>query len=294
MPQKIDTSKADYAAFDREEQGWIYNALDCCLTDEIFSVISAKVDAELSYAKPSYDFIRAMQGPAMTMALRGIKIDMNRRAEMIKVLEDRQTFLTKRLQRMVEAFYMPLFNPMSPVQCKRVLYDILLAPTQYKWNSKTKRREVSSDKNALEAIIKSPCFYARPICKHILKIREISKLCGTLKTGIDPDNRMRTSYNVSGTETGRWSSNKNCFTSGTNLQNITDELREVFIADDGYKFAYIDGEQAESRVVAYITGDREYIKACEGGDLHTLVAKMVWPELEWTDDDHHNKHQVAG
>jgi len=43
-------------------------------------------------------------------------------------------------------------------------------------------------------------------------------------------------------------------------------------------------EQAESRAVAYISGDENYINACESGDLHTLVCQMVWPELAWAND----------
>jgi DNA polymerase I-like protein with 3'-5' exonuclease and polymerase domains len=52
---------------------------------------------------------------------------------------------------------------------------------------------------------------------------------------------------------------------------------------------YIDGEQAESRVVAYLSGDENYIRACEEGDLHTTVATMVWPEKSWSADQKENR-----
>src|SRR5262249_34741352 len=63
----------------------------------------------------------------------------------------------------------------------------------------------------------------------------------------------------------------------------------VFIADPGYKLAYLDAEQGESRIVGAIEGnlfgDWLYLDACEGGDLHTTVAKLVWPDaLPWTGD----------
>ncbi len=294
MALKIKTAQTDYSKFSREEQGWIYNALDCCLTDEIYNVLSAKLVDSLQYAQPSYDFVRAMQGPSMAMSLRGMKIDCNLRSELITDLEAQVDYYRGRVQRMVAEIWRDDFNPNSPLQVKQLLYKILNAPVQYKWNGATKRRQESTNKEALEAVIAGPTFYARPIAKHILKVRELVKLIGTLRTGIDPDGRMRTSYNVSGTETGRWSSNSNVFGTGTNLQNITNDLREIFIADTGMKFAYIDGEQAESRVVGYLSGDQAYIDACEGGDLHSIVAQMVWPELEWTGDLHHDKHVVAG
>lgn len=41
-----------------------------------------------------------------------------------------------------------------------------------------------------------------------------------IKAPLDPDDRMRCSFNVAGTETFRWSSSENAFGRGTNLQNI--------------------------------------------------------------------------
>jgi DNA polymerase I-like protein with 3'-5' exonuclease and polymerase domains len=99
---------------------------------------------------------------------------------------------------------------------------------------------------------------------------------------------MRTSYNVAGTETGRFSSSTNAFGSGTNLQNITASLRKMFVADTGYKLCGIDLEQAESREVGWLSGticgDWRYLDACYSGDLHTLVARAAWPGLDWTGD----------
>jgi len=99
---------------------------------------------------------------------------------------------------------------------------------------------------------------------------------------------MRTSYNIAGTTTGRLSSSFSEFGTGTNLQNIEESLRSVFVADPGMKMAYLDAEQGESRVVGAIEGnlfqDWKYLDACEGGDLHTTVARLVWPDLPWPRD----------
>lgn len=284
----INSDNLDIDSLDREQQGWVYNCFDCCITDEVHTALVKK---NPTYATSSYDFIRAMQAPAMHMAYRGCLIDVNKRDELIRTLEKRKELFTSRLQRIVAAFWRADFNPNSPEQVKELLYDVMMCKAEYKWDSATKSRKISVDKTCLENIQKSGVFYPLPIINHILAIRDLGKKIGTLKTGIDADNRMRTAYNVSGTETGRWSSNENVFGTGTNLQNITDELREIFIADEGMKMAYIDGEQAESRVVAYLSGDEAYIRACEEGDLHTFVTKMVWPELDWSDGDlEHNKY----
>jgi len=52
------------------------------------------------------------------------------------------------------------------------------------------------------------------------------------------------------------------------------------------KFAYIDLEQAESRLVGAIEwnlfGDGRYLDACESGDLHTSVCRLAWNDLPWS------------
>lgn len=137
---------------------------------------------------------------------------------------------------------------------------------------------------------------AQPFISLILTIRDADKMLGVLKSALDSDGRMRCSYNVVGTENGRWSSSENAFGRGTNLQNITPTMRRMFCSDDGFRFISTDLEQAESRLVAGLvwqcTGDRTYWNACLSGDLHTTVARMTWPELDWTDDPKHNR-QIA-
>lgn len=110
---------------------------------------------------------------------------------------------------------------------------------------------------------------------------------------MDTDGRMRTSYNVAGTETGRWSSSSNPFGSGTNLQNLTPEVRRMLIADDDMMLCNIDMEQAESRVMGLliwaICGDPSYLLANESGDVHTSVARLCWPHLPWNGDLAHDR-----
>lgn len=139
-----------------------------------------------------------------------------------------------------------------------------------------------------------PVKLSAPFVNLILTIRDADKMLAVLRTPLDPDGRMRCSYNVVGTENGRWSSSKNAFGRGTNLQNITSTMRRMFAADDGYWMVSTDLEQAESRLVAGLvwqtTGDDTYWNTCTSGDLHTTVARMTWPELDWTNDPKHNRH----
>ena len=120
-------------------------------------------------------------------------------------------------------------------------------------------------------------------------LRDITKHLSVLDSKRDEDGRIRCSYNVAGTETGRWSSSESPWRTGTNLQNVTKELRSIFIPDEGKIMFYADLEQAESRVTAYVADDEGYINACESTDLHTEVMKMVWPNLGWSEDPIQNR-----
>ena len=45
--------------------------------------------------------------------------------------------------------------------------------------------------------------------------------------------------------------------------------------------------------MAYYSGDTRLIAAVESGDLHTQVAKLVWPEVGWAGDDGPEDRKVA-
>jgi DNA polymerase I-like protein with 3'-5' exonuclease and polymerase domains len=129
---------------------------------------------------------------------------------------------------------------------------------------------------------------ARPIVAHLMAMRDIDGKIKMLKTGIDPDGRMRTSYNIAGTSTGRFSSSFSEFGTGGNLQNVEESLRSVFISDPGYKFAKFDAKSGESYCVGAtewnLFKDGRYLDAVESGDVHTAVARICWPKLGWTGD----------
>lgn len=134
---------------------------------------------------------------------------------------------------------------------------------------------------------------AEQLVKHINLLTELGDKISVLKTAIDDDGRIRTSYNIAGTSTGRFSSSISEFGTGGNLQNVEESLRSIFIADAGYKFAKCDAKSGESFCVGAIEWnlfkDGRYLDACESGDPHTAVAQICWPELAWTNDRKKNR-----
>lgn len=271
----------------------VYNGLDCCITFEIFEILDKQLQSKNEpFNALTYQFERGMQAPALEMMERGWLVDEKARSEGQIELRAQKAKLQSILDLFAMAVWQKGLNPNSPAQLKKFFYEHMGLPEQHNYNRG--QRSLSTNREALEKLWLY--FYARPIINVILKLREITKQLSVLETEVSSDGRMRTSYNVAGTETGRWSSSSSADGSGTNLQNITPALRRMFIADPGWKLCYLDLEQAESRVVGLLVwrsiGDAAYLDACESGDLHTTVCKLVWPGLGWTGDDKADK-QIA-
>ncbi|MDZ7815547.1 MAG: DNA polymerase [Planctomycetota bacterium] len=115
----------------------------------------------------------------------------------------------------------------------------------------------------------------------MLRYRLVKKLLSTyieaLPEYVSPDGRIHSSFNQTGTATGRLSSNR------PNLQNIparTDEsrmIRSAFVPGEGKTFVSADYSQVELRVLAHFCGDEGLKKAfSEGRDIHSVVASEVF------------------
>ncbi len=165
------------------------------------------------------------------------------------------------------------FNVGSPKQLQVVLFDELKLP-------KTKKIKTgfTTDAESLEWLaVKSK----HPILKHLLRIRESSKLFTTIEgliSATQPDGRIHTNFQQTVAATGRLSSTE------PNLQNIpirTDEgrqIRDCFIAQSPFTdLLTADYSQIEMRIMAHLSEDKGLITAFESGeDLHSTVASQVF------------------
>lgn len=271
---------------------WVYNGLDCVVTRHVHDALAPMV-AEPGHAIP-YRFVRACQGPALDMMLRGIAVnaaDKRRAMDAARRAIDEARAL---LDELATAVWGRGLNPDSSLQMKAFFYTALAMPPQYNLvkTPEGKRRVLTCDHAALETFAKldtkGPGIdprdraeikvrYAAPFVSLITGIREKAKRYNKLASYGD---RFHFGVNVVGTVTGRQSTSSDAFGRGDNAQNINDIDRRPLCADDGWKVLVGDKEQAESRYVAAMTwaatGDDGYWKACESGDLHTTVCTMVW------------------
>lgn len=157
------------------------------------------------------------------------------------------------------------FNERSPKQLKWLLEKI------------AGRQLASSDKFVMEELIEE--FPDEPFLKAISNLRKARKYLDTYVIGIRdsicPDGRIRCTYNLHGTETGRLSSDS------PNMQNIPRNklIKNIFVAAPGRKLIQLDYSQAELRVLAYLSQDT-YLKDTykRGEDLHGSMARAIFGE----------------
>lgn len=205
------------------------------------------------------------------------------------------------------------FNPISSTQKLRLFYHFFGSPantiadlyflppvwTKTHGISEHKKRNSmgvyapSTEREALEKIIgkadddeKYAAHWAAPFAHICMELSDLSKSLGFLKCRLE-HGLFKASFGTL-TETGRLASSKNAQGFGSNAQNVTPKLRHILIAPPNEKFIVVDYAQIESRIVAAICyrlfGLENYIAATESGDLHSLAASMVWPDLPWPED----------
>lgn len=165
------------------------------------------------------------------------------------------------------------FNLNSPKQLQAILFDQLQLPVL----QKTPTGQASTADAVLQELALD---YELP--RLIIEYRSLSKLMSTYtnrlveqvnhKTG-----RIHTSYNQTGTATGRLSSSE------PNLQNIpirTPEgrrIRQAFIAPTGFQLISADYSQIELRLMAHISEDPSLLSAFANNlDIHKATASEVW------------------
>jgi len=165
------------------------------------------------------------------------------------------------------------FNINSPKQLSLVLFEKLKLP-----RIKRTKTGTSTDTEVLRKLSAE-----HPIACALLEFREISKLKSTYIDGlmklIHPrTGKIHTSFNQTGTSTGRLSSSR------PNLQNIPvktnsgRKIRQIFIpAEKGNLLLSVDYSQIELRILAHLADDKSLISAFkEDLDIHTYTASLIF------------------
>src|SRR5215831_105320 len=220
--------KDDNKEWDVKVGGWEahlrYNAEDTLRTYECATELRAQIAAQGFTELWAWE--KAKNEMALEMMRRGVAIDRQRRAEMGFHLQHELGRINSWLAKIIpqdlltESSFAPKNSKRpwwsSPKQQKDLFFRILGFPS--KRSRKTGNETL--DAEALEKLKKDVPWAAR-----IWEALELQRSIGVFKSTfieaeLEPDRRMKCSFNTAGTETFRWSSSTNAFWRGTNLQNI--------------------------------------------------------------------------
>lgn len=202
------------------------------------------------------------------MEIEGFKID----TEGIKRYGRQLQETAAQLEEKIYEYAGMTFNVNSPKQLGEVLFEKLSLP-----HGKKTKTGYSTNAEILDKLK-----YYHPIIPAILEYRQVTKLNSTYADGLvkvaDNYGVIHTTFNQTGTATGRLSSSE------PNLQNIpvrTDlgrELRRFFIPKNSTRVLIdADYSQIELRLLAHIARDPAMTKAFQCGlDIHTSTAATVF------------------
>src|SRR5205814_681932 len=183
------------------------------------------------------------------------------------------------------------FNINSPKQLGDVLFNQLNLPKPVKYG---KGKTISTAVDVLEELSET-----HEVPRLVLDYRQLSKLkstyVDTLPVLIDPETqRVHTTFNQTGTTTGRLSS------TNPNLQNIPirtelgREIRAAFIAEPGHVLLSADYSQIELRLLAHFSEDPLLVEAFRrGDDIHQLTASQVFGVPPMLITDEHRRRAKA-
>lgn len=203
-----------------------YNAEDCVRTFECATTIRALV---VKFGlEEQWQWMKRKRDLALRMMLRGVKINEKLRDKLGYELMETHNILARDLLTIVPQSWAG--NPGKSAKTKEpVLW--FSSSKQLKWVfgemlgiKLPKHRKTKNETLGKEALNELREKY--PVWRRLFDLLGDIRSVGVfishfIRAPLDPDRRMRCSFNPAGTETFRWSSSKNAFNRGANLQNLS-------------------------------------------------------------------------
>lgn len=264
-----------------------YNALDCAGTFQLYEVLR-----ERALEDNVLQFYQNQLVPASAVWVRGeltgIRYDEEEAADLWE--NEVMPQLDEWRAQLQATVGDGKFNPNSHVQCRKFMYDYCGLSHKLWRKQEREGNEESTDKFIRTEIIEGRAFASAgrkglltDFTQLLHEFKSLDKQRSTYIEGLikkqDEDGRLRTDFKFHGTESGRYSS------SGPNLQNITrpkaglPNIRNLFIASEGYTLLQADYSQAELRTMAVVANE-ETLQGIYAGhlDLHTETARAFYGE----------------
>lgn len=239
-----------------EDSYWRYNCTDSVRTLAIHGVLQ-KVVAGLGLEAVNA-FQQRLRPAVLKSMLRGVRFDNEAR---MALSDSIQAEVDSREQWLLDVTGQTI-NIRSPKQMQEFFY-LDMGQKEIRKRRPDGGMSVTTDDEALHKIAsREPILL--PITRKIAELRSLGVFHSTfVLAATSKDGRMRSNFNIAGTETYRFSSSRDAFDTGINYQNIpkggeTEDgglllpnIRKLSIPDPGCTWFDIDLDSADLRIVTW-------------------------------------------
>ena len=257
---------------------------DCCL--RLFHMLFPKLQKE-NLDSLFKDLEMPLVEILADMEQTGIYVNV----DTLHTLSEQLALRSKELEAEIFAIAGEEFNLNSPKQLQNVIFEKMKIHEQLGVTKIKKTQSgLSTDVSVLESLS------AHPLIQSLLEYRTVAKMKGTYTDTLPlminaRSKRIHTSFNQTGTATGRLSSND------PNLQNIPlhseigRKIRSAFEGQGDKVLVSADYSQIELRLLAHISEDKNLIEAFQKGlDIHKMTAaKILGKNIEDLTHDERNQ-----
>lgn len=260
-----------------------YCGLDTVATARLASVVLPRFtdEKDLQPVERIYTNIVIPVIPAVArMERRGLLVDR-------PSLDEFELFLDEKIQEFAAAIrqYAPDMNPDSRTQVRAFLYGSPGSGGLGLPVPGTTKSGLPSTKADLLEKLKD----AHPVVASIIGYAEVTKLQSNYARGMKPhiqeDGRVHCTFNITGTESGRFSCTSPNMQTLPSRRQYAKRAKNLFIAPKGYKLVAADFKALEIRVAAILSGDELMIEMLQDPELdfHGATARSVC-HVAWGDD----------
>lgn len=283
-PYHKDEGKLFDPKKDRIDDYLLYNAKDAVVTRECFGEMYEELSESPALLEFYNNLVIHLHHFYRDIESVGFELDLNIQRE----LNDAYSQIIAEKQKELNTIAGGTFNPGSPKQVGQILYDILKVP---------KRRDTKEDTliALLSNTVKSGTHEV--FISSLLEQRRLQKALNTyIQIEPDFDGRIRTNYNIVGTETGRSSTSKpdkpvRPFGMGLSFQTVTKRgidkssgykgqslnIRRMIKPWPGHVIVELDYKNAEGFITALLSKDDALLELMLAGfDAHKLTASWCF------------------
>lgn len=280
----LKQSKLDSYAVIPRPMLYLYAAQDGIYTWQLFELFSERLrktyNADLK--RNFFDNLMPIVHLCIDMQLNGMRVDVDRLADLRlqfgDIEQSSRTSLRKVANRLVPNKPWPKgeFNPNSPQQVAKILYDVLKAPVWSESKIEGTAAQLSQsggekpDRTTAKAQLERLTYQPEPIkgfADMMLSYRNAKHVRTHYLNHFEPisDGRIHPIYQVHRTVTGRLASTE------PNVLNMPHKggIRNLIVPEEGNILIAADYSQAELRVAAMLSGDETFKGVyIRGEDIH--------------------------